>query len=41
MGLEEFASFVFVLDHWIEITLIGAFGGFCRVGCFLICLGCF
>lgn len=39
VGLEELTSFDCVPDHWIEITLIGAFGGFCRVGCFLICLG--
>lgn len=40
MGLEEFISFVFVPDHWIEMTWIGAFGGFHRVGCVLIHLQC-
>lgn len=39
VGLEELTSFDCVPDHWTEITLIGAFWGFCRVGCFLIWLG--
>lgn len=39
MGLEELTSFDCVPDHCIEITLIDAFGGFCKVGCFLIHLG--